>query len=315
MNKPQCLERDKSWISWSKGALAQVRYDTPENAGFSNDERRAFTIALQGDYVNAAKEQQKVINDIEDSAIHGLHLQRLAIYTNFFDQSKAQQIQKKANQENRQLLRPLAGVQYKTPATKNLPQGKQASSWLQDRYSSGNDLLIAVNAMLSDLDWGPRTEQFEQSMFNLAWHIGHVGQQPERDLGCGPDGLWRLSDGTFYVIEAKSGADPGHPVYKSDAKQLSNSMDWFRKQYPDSKAVPLLIHPEEKFDSHAAIPPDCHVITTKRLEKLRQSVREFASGLVVEDAFRDPIRVTSLLNSHNLSSGNFLRSFSALGRK
>lgn len=133
-------------------------------------------------------------------------------------------------------------------------------------------------------------------------------------LGRGPDAAaWALRDGTFYVIEAKSGADPGHPVYKKDAEQLSNAMDWFRQQYPNSEATPLLIHPEERFDSHAAIPTGCRVVTTKRLPGSESPCR-LAMYLVANDAFRDPARVTSLLNDHGLSAANFVRRFSVPGR-
>jgi len=169
--------------------------------------------------------------------------------------------------------------------------------------------------VLQDLDWGPRAPQFEQALHDLAQHIGHTGQRPEDTLGRGPDNLWALRDGAFYVIEAKSGADAGHPVYKKDAEQLSNAMDWFRQQYPSSEATPLLVHPEEKFDSHAAIPTGCRVITTERLARLRTSVSAFATGLATNDAFRDPARVASLLNDHGLNAANFVRRFSVPGRQ
>lgn len=311
----QCLERDKDWVAYSKGALAQVRYDTSRIADTASTERRAFVAAMHRDYEAAAKEQQVVVNSItDDAATQALQRQQLATYTNFFDQSQAQQIQKTANRANGQLLRPLVGVQYERLKAETRPQGEQASSWLQAKYRSGNDLLLGFKAVLQDLDWGPRTPQFEQAIYDLALHIGHASERPEGKLGRGPDNLWMLCDGTFYVIEAKSGADPGHPVYKKDAEQLSNAMDWFRQQYPNSEAIPLLIHPEESFDPHAAIPIDCRVVTTKQLARLRESVSAFATGLVANDAFRDPARVTSLLNDHGLSAANFIRRFSVPGR-
>ena len=151
-------------------------------------------------------------------------------------------------------------------------------------------------------------------MHDLALHIGHIGQRTEDMLGRGPDNLWALCDGSFYVIEAKSGAASGHSVYKKDAEQLSNAMDWFRQQYPSSEATPVLIHPEEKFDPHAAIPIGCRIITTERLTQLRGSVRAFAIGVATKDAFRDPARVTSLLNDNGLSATHFMTRFSKPGK-
>lgn len=311
----QCLGRDKDWVAYSKGALAQVRYDASAIVDTASAERHAFSAAMRGDYMEAVQEQQTVVNGtVNDVANQALQLQRLAAYTNLFDPSQAQQIQKKANLANRRLLRPVGGVAYERLKVASRSQGEQACAWLQEKYASGNDLVLGLNAILQDLNWGPRTQQFEQAVHDLAPHIGHVGQRPEDTLGRGPDNLWALRDGAFYVIEAKSGADSGHPVYKKDAEQLSNSMDWFRQQYPNSQATPVLIHPEDKFDAHAAIPIGCRVVTTQRLAKLRKSVLAFATGLVVNDAFRDAARVTSLLNDHGLNVATLLARFSVPGR-
>lgn len=312
----QCLERDKDWVAYSKGGLAQVRYDVAPVAETATAERRAFDAALNRDFVAAAEEQQKVVNGIPgDDASRALQMQRLATYTNFFDPSRAQQTQKAANLANRRLLRPLTGVQYEHLKAATLPQGEQASSWLQSRYASGNDLLLGFRAVLQDLVWGTRTKQFEQAMDDIALHIGHKGQRPDDTLGRGPDNLWALRDGSFFVIEAKSGADSGHPVYKDDAKQLSNAMDWFRQQYPNSEATPLLVHPEPKFDAHAAIPTGCRVVTTKRLARLQEALSAFATGLAANHAFRDPARVASLLNDHGLSAEDFVSRFSSPARQ
>jgi hypothetical protein len=149
----QCLERDRDWIAYSKGALAQVRYDASMVVETAKAERLAFSEAMRGDYVSAAREQQSVVNGItDDDATQALQQQRLATYINFFDPSQAQQIQKTANRANMRLLRPLAGVQYERLKAASRPQAEQASSWLQARYESGNDLLLGFNALAQDLD-------------------------------------------------------------------------------------------------------------------------------------------------------------------
>lgn len=313
----QCLERDKDWVAFSKAALAQVRYDTSRIANTVSAEREAFDAAQRGDYEAAVRAQQKAVNALGDeNGTQAIYKQQLAAYTNFFDRSEAQQIQKAAHSANKQLLRPWAGVQYENRKAASRVQGEQASSWLQKEYASGNDLLLGFrDVVLKDLKWGEsRTAQFEQAMHVLASHIGHVGQRPEDTHKRGPDNLWELCDGSFYVIEAKSGADSGHSVYKKDAEQLSNAMDWFRQQYPNSRATPVLIHPKEKFDSHAAIPEGCRIITTEGLTLLRNSVQNFARGLAANDAFRDPARVTSLLNDNGLDAAHFMKRFSKPGK-
>lgn len=311
----QCLERDKSWIKYNKVALAEVRYESSAIGESAKHARLAFDSAMRGDYTAAAKWQRSVVNDTEDDqAAKAVQQQQLAAYTNFFDPSKAQQIQKNAHAANTRLLRPLAGVQYEKLIATSRPQGEQASSQLQKRYNSGNELLLGFNALVEDLDWGPRTDQFEQAVRELADHIGFVGQRPEKLPKPGPDNLWAMNDGSFFVIEAKSGADEGRRISKHWAGQLSQAMDWFREQYPNSEGLPVMISPEPRFDSNAAVPPGCRVITTKKLALLREALKSFSAGLTSDDAFRDPSRVALLLSEHKLLAHDFLKRFSVPGR-
>ena len=99
--------------------------------------------------------------------------------------------------------------------------------------------------------------------------IGFASQQPEHETGRGPDGLWAVAGGTFYVTEVKSGAKSDHPVYKSSARQLSNAMDWFTAEYTTvATAVPVLVHPRAQFERQAAVPYGCKVVTAPKLKLL-----------------------------------------------
>jgi hypothetical protein len=318
----QCLDRDREWVAYSRGALAQIRYDPSVIGAEAQSERLAFDAARRGDLAVATTNQKLAIRAVTgDGARQALLSQRLASYTHAFDATEAQTIQKKANRANNQLLRPLAGIQYERLATAARPQGEQACSWLQGRYESGNDLIIGLHALVQDLDWGPRTKPFEHAMMDLAWHLGVASQRPDQEFGEGPDVLWALPSADFIVIEAKSGADAGHPVYKDDAEQLSNSMDWFRGRYITSAAVPVLIHPEANFDRQAAIPTACRVIDTPHLDRLRQVVLDYAKRLATADAFRDPSRVTTALSDARLnitvqpSLNTFLERFTTRARR
>lgn len=310
----QGLNRDKTWTAQSRGQLAQVRYESPAVNNAAQKERTAFQAALMGDFHEAEKLQTKAIETVIDKSHKGLLLQRKAAYTNFFDQSAAQGLQKKAKQLNPRLLRPLSGIIYERLAGRNRPQAEQASSWLQTKYDSGNDLVVGFNALTSELSWSPHFRKFEQAMCDLAWHLGLAGQQPEVEVGRGPDGLWAFQDGSFFIIEAKNGVEQGNSVSKDDAKQLSNSMDWFNSNYRSSTGVPILIHPEEKFDFHAAIPIDCRVITYERLGKLTSSLGKFATGLALNSAYRDPKRVSGLLANHGFTQAEFINRFTVPGR-
>lgn len=293
----QCLHRDRDWVTFSRGALAQVRYDAPVIGAEAEAERLAFDAARAGDTGTAIAQQKAAIKVLsgKDGARQALLTQRLATYTQSVNKTEAQARQKKANAANRRLLRPLAGIQYEKIATATRPQAEQASAWLAAHYSSGNELVVGFNALIQELDWGNRTKQFEQAMADLGWHLGLMAQRPDEDYGEGPDNLWALPTAEFLVIEAKSGADQGHPVKKDDAKQLSNSMDWYAERYPNSKGTPVLVHPDARFGKAAAIPQGCRVIDISHLDALRMVLIGLAQKLGTDDAYRDPKRVLTAL--------------------
>lgn len=309
----QCLERDRDWIALSKGVLAEIRYSAPVIAPSAELERSAFEAASRRDFTEAAAQINRAVAETTDPGLQSVLKQQLSAYTCPLDPPEAQQIQRVANKINRCLLRPLEGVTYARLKKPAQSQGEQASAWLSDQYQTGNELIVGVSALLDDLDWGPRTDQFERALCDLAQHLGFAGERPEWETGRGPDDLWALSDGTYLVIEAKSGAKDNHPVYKNDAKQLSNAMDWFRAEYPRATGVPILIHPQPEFDKHAAVPTDCQVITTKKLAALRASVRGFATALAHNDAFHDPKKVLELLGDSHLLGDKIVRRYSVKG--
>jgi hypothetical protein len=169
--------------------------------------------------------------------------------------------------------------------------------------------------LLTDLVWGPRTSAFEQAWADLAWHIGLAGQRPERDIGAGPDDLWALPDGNFIVCEAKTDRGHDHAVYKKDAEQLSNSMDWFRGQYPGMNAVPLLVHPQERFDAQAAVPTSCRVINLAKLDGLRSALQRWTTSLADHDSYRDVSRVGQLLDAQQLTTSTFIAAHTTNARR
>ena len=306
----QCLDRDPDWVSASRGRLATLRYGDAVVTAFATGTRAAFEHAAAKDYPAAVAELQRAVNDTGDLAVTAYLKQQLAAYQHHFDPVAAQQTQKSANAVNRNLLRPLEGVRYEKLSAPTYAQGAVAATHLQAVYGSGNDLVIGMNALLGDLDWGPRTRAFEQAWADLACAIGFASQQPEHETGRGRDGLWAVAGGIFYVIEAKSGAKDDHPVYKSDAEQLSNAMDWFTAEYTTvATAVPVLVHPRAKFDKKAAVPHGCQVVTAGKLTLLRDALRKLTTELADGDAFRDPDRVGRLLAAHRLTADTFLSAY------
>jgi hypothetical protein len=302
----QCLSRDPDWLAISRATLAPLRYGPANVSDISVASRGAFDHASAGGFSDALVLMQQAINAAQDPAVKGFLLQQLAAYQHFINPALAQQTQKSANQKNRNVLRPMGGVEYEKLSTPTLEQGAAASASLQDRYASGNELLVGLNALVGDLAWGVRADVFEQAWQDLADHLGFAGQRPEQDTGRGPDNLWALTDGTFHVIEAKNEVKESHPVYKKHAEQLSNATDWFRDAYGNrTKSVPILIHFRAMFDKRAAVPTGCRVVNDDKLATLRDALHSYAIALANADTFRDAAGVGRLLSSLGLTAGEF----------
>ena len=274
----QCLGRDPGWLAASRGRLAALRYGPATVSKIAVAGRDAFERAAGREYRDAVEILTPEVEAVTDPALQGLLRQQVASYLHHVDPIAAQHLQRQANRANRNLLRPIAGVAYEKLDVPTLSQANAASGWLQSTYPTGTDLLLSMNALAGDLMWGPRADDFEQAWSDLAWHLGLVGQRPEQDTGRGPDGLWALPGGSFIVCEAKTGAG-SHDVFKKEASQLSNSMDWFRSEYPGMAVTPLLIHPHSRFDPQAAVPLGCRVMPTPKLVELRAAVVKLATEL------------------------------------
>jgi len=310
----QVLGRDRGWIATSRKRLSSLRYEQAPVDPVTISRRQAFDLAVRDRWTEAIAAAQAALDATgTDRVARGQLLQEIASYQHRLDPAKAQETQRAANESNRSLLRPATGVDYARLTTPIHEQGATASSWLQERYPTGPLLRIGLNALLADLVWGKRTKAFEAAMDDLAWHLGFAGQRPEVEIGRGPDNLWALTDGSFLVIEDKSGAAE-HPVYKDDAKQLSNAMDWFRGQYPNANGTPVLVHPWKTFDVKAAIPSGCRVITTEKLFQLRSAMEQVGTALSESDAYRNPTRVSQLLAYHGLTAQHFVERFTEKAR-
>jgi hypothetical protein len=310
----QCLDRDPDWVAASRARLATLRYEPARVTTVATGSREAFLRAAARDYRGALSALQTPINDTSDTKVKAYLKQQYGAYQHHLDPAGAQQTQKSANGANRNLLRPMEGVEYEKIAPPTFAQGAASASYLQATYETSNHLVIGLNALLADLTWNPRTFAFEQAWSELALVLGFASQQPEYETGRGPDCLWAVAGGEFHVVEAKSGALDTHPVYKSDAEQLSNAMDWFAAEYTTvATATPVLIHPQARFHRQAAVPRGCRVVTTAKLTQLRDAIMQLASSLADTDAFRDPDRVSRLLTSQRLTAAQFLNAYTVPG--
>jgi hypothetical protein len=238
-------------------------------------------------------------------------------YLHLADPAAALQLQKSAQEDNKALLRPRDGVEYHR-LSNIADQARQSSEYLSSRYTDGNQMIVGVAAILDDLHPDPdqaAVQRFEQAVYELGLHLGFGAQRPERDTGEGPDDLWSLGDLAYLVIECKSGTNAAF-IWRSDAEQLSHSIDWFAEKYDQTcTATPVLIHNSAVLDKKASARSGTRVIIFDKLAELREAVRKFAAALAADNKFRDPDELAKQLAAWHLNGKKFVQHWGGDARK
>jgi len=308
----QCLTRNPGWVRASRNALVGVTYGSGQVAPTAAPVRRAADLAGQQRYTEAVDAQQMAVNAAADPRERGWLKQQLAAYLHPVDPVRAQQQQVTALDDNPALLRPRRGIAYVRLRGRAGDQAEAAAAYMRDRYASGSDLLIAVNAILDDLTFGTdpaRVDPFEQAVADLGTHLGFTTQRPERDFKRGPDDLWAFGGQCYAVIECKNAVVTDF-IRKTDLDQLSGSLSWFRQEYElPATALAVMIHPSNKVHPSGAAPVGCRVITAETLPRLRDAVRGWATALARDDQYRNPDAVRQQLVARKLNGRSAIEAY------
>jgi hypothetical protein len=302
--------RSPEWVSAARQAVSDAGYP-PSTADLRTADRlrQAVDQLDSGDSIGAATGFQQLCHDCDDPIAEGWYKQLLAMATDQHDPVSAQDIQRAAYGLNRMVVRPIAGLVH----AKLRPELKDQALAICSQWEGETESQIALGfrARLTDLTFEPGTyREFERAAADLAVLLGWSSSQPDRDTSQGPDVLWAVGEGTYWVIECKNGATV-NVVSKHDSDQLSGSMNWFAREYgTTTEAIPVLVHPSHLFDTAAAPPRGTRVVTEDMLESLCEAVRAFAGAAAPYISQGDVKNVARRLTDHDLTPSTLLRAFS-----
>jgi len=302
-----CLGRNPEWVRASRGVLASLSYS---GGALVNDInialREAYDFGLINQSDKASSRISRVVNETTDPYLKAYLMQVMAEYINEHDPVEAQKTQKAAVSRNSRLIKPIDGITYKTISSSGTTQAVKCSQNLSI-YSDSNKLLIAAEAILSNLIFTPNSaNKFEQAMKDVASLIGFVGQRPENDYGKGPDVLWVLGGMKFLVIECKNEAYVNF-ISKSYCNQLNGSEIWFENEYNGgAECTPLLVHPSSCFEYASSPSENIKIINNEALGSFVYQVRAFLKSVVYDNKFLNPVAVEQSLKHHKLMADDFL---------
>lgn len=296
----QALERDADWVKLAKLQLGGIEPQRGSLASHAAPRRNAFKAACAGDYPTAAKLLSEALGADLSIKEKGWLREQHAIYLDQVDPVHAQEVLRVARSENSHVTRPLTPLDFRMLDSAD-SQVVAASTNLTSMFGNGSALQLGFEAILEDLLFDPlRTEEFEAALLQLGALLGLGSQRPEHELGKGPDNLWALEPGKFWVIEAKSGAT-STKIGKRDAGQLGQAIEWFDTRYAKAcERVPVMIHPSDTLYDNATAVPGMQVLTEKSWKTLTDNVRKFGAALAVSDHTRAD-NVANLLAGHRLT--------------
>ncbi|BAN34106.1 hypothetical protein SCD_n00257 [Sulfuricella denitrificans skB26] len=304
-----CLKQDDDWTQAGRNAVVNA---PPINGGNLDENqvklREAFDAVRIGRYDIAIDKAQEAVNGTTEAKVKGYLKQQLAEYTNFINPANAQELQLAAVSHNSRLLKPITGATYNKLSAPVAGQAAAAVRFM-DRFLEGNDLIIWVNGLLDDLDWGEEgSKRFEAAMLDLGQFLGFGSQRPEDKVGRGPDNLWALGGLKYLVIECKSGAVLADRVSKADTNQLNGSIVWFSEKYDKTCSMtPIMVHPKTVFEFAASPHADIRIVNGPGLKKLRDAVRAYSVSLTTSGGFRGAKEVEKQLQHHKLSAAEIVR--------
>ncbi|CAM5707754.1 hypothetical protein MAUB1S_05179 [Mycolicibacterium aubagnense] len=309
------LQRDETWVSVSRAAVAEVEYDSDGKVDSYKESRRlAFDKAIAGDIQAAVDILRCGIDSITDEVESGWAMEELASYQHHIDPVGSQKTLVAARLRNSGVLK--ADV---SPAPKPVKgpalQAQSAAEYLTATYSDPVTMRLAIGSLFDNIVWAlPETHDLAEEQFRLlGLHLGFASIRPDRDADDGgPDNLWGLTPTSNAVIELKTEVTRANPqINKEEAGQLLLSMQWDARRNPHATTrLAVLVHPSAQLSSKANLPPASRVITKADVETLKSDVIAFANELAAAGSWSDANLVKDALIRNKLTAERVIQAHS-----
>lgn len=310
------LEREESWVSVSRAAVADVEYNRAGAVDAHTEARRqAFDKAVAGDLATAVQLLRCGIDTLTDDRESGWAMEELAGYQHHIDPAGSQKTLVAARVRNPGALK--AEVPPEPRRTKGpAQQAEAAAAYLAAQYDDPVALRLGVGSLFDNIVWAvPETHDLAEEQFRLlGLHLGFSSSRPDQEENNGgPDNLWGLSPEANAVIELKTEITRKDPVIQKldEAGQLLTSLEWDAIRNPAATTrIPVLVHPSAVLSRNASLPPHTRVITEHDLANLRADVENFVKDLVAAGRWSDPTTVRDALVRNQLTAATVISTHS-----
>ncbi|MCT4074099.1 DEAD/DEAH box helicase [Elizabethkingia ursingii] len=300
----QSLQRDEGWKEFYVAEMNSID-KTFENSSIYEIlvlERDAYFAGYTGNYEKACEKIQKIIDDFcIDESEKGWYLQIKARYQYFTSKIESNNLQKSAFFKNHELLKPKEGITYKKINFINEDRINRIKNYIAN-FDNYQDLMISLEGVLSDLEFGTNSEKFESALRELGIMLGFLSERPDKEFKTGPDNLWCGVGNKYFIFECKSEVDPGRlEINKSEASQMNSHCGWFQEIYNDADVNRILIIPTKNLAFNANFTHDVKILRKGKLRSLRNNVKSFFKEFSnYELQSLTDLKINSFLDSHRL---------------
>lgn len=300
----QSLQRDEGWKGFYKEEMNKIELKNTNSKIYEilSLERKGAKMSNVGEYEKASEIIQKIIDDYCDNENEkAWYLQIKARYTYHFSKQESNTLQKSAFVKNNELLKPSDGITYKKVDFLNENRVKRINKWINN-FGNFHELILSVNDVLSELEFGIESEKFEVAMKQLGLMLGFLSERPDKEFKKGPDNLWCGVSNEYFIFECKNEVNTDRQeISKHEAGQMNTHCGWFESQYTDSPVKRILIIPTKDLSYYANFTHEVEIMRRGKLKKLRESVKsffkEFNSYQI--DSISDE-KIQELINLHKL---------------
>ena len=310
----QCLKRDEGWKAFYSGRMSEIAFGAadPKALEIFAAEQAAETEFQNGRPEAAVKAIQKLVDQhITQPDEKGWYLQEMARYTHLASKTDSNELQIQAHKQNRYLLKPRQGMKVTTIAAAPQKRVERMIDWAS-RFETSDDLLLAVEDILSRLRFGVQANLFEGAIDELGIALGFATQRPDKEWKEGPDNLWGLRDTQYLLIECKNQVEETRTeIHKQETGQMNNSCAWFKNNYPGAVSKNIMIIWTKAVAPAAGFNEDVGIMRGRQLETLVKNVRSFFQefrGVDLKDLSEG--KVKTLLDTHQLTVDDLVTHYS-----
>ena len=308
----QCLRRDEGWKNYYAQTMDTISASTNPVSilGLLQKEKEAMEALVKLNYREAESILQNIVDSTNDENEKGWYLQLMAHATHFNSKNTSNKLQLSAFRHNSELLKPREGIVYKKSSELNQTRVDNIRDNIK-LFRCFSEFQASVNTILDDLTFYVDSDIFESAFYNLGLILGFGCQRPDKEYRVGPDVLWCVDKGRYFLFECKNEVkETRNTISKREAGQIDQHIKWFESEYKDAAKQMILVISTKDLSHDAYLDRDTRIMRKGKLNELKKNVKNFVNEFAVYKLTEISTQTLSeWIKLHNLDFERFTNNY------